>query len=257
MPRDEGYFRQVFETPPDLLEAVINAPTRHPFLIESRNHMSNPLIKICGLSTEETMQAALDAGVDMVGLVFFPKSPRHVPLSVACRLADLARGKAKIVALTVDMDLDGLSRINELVQPDIFQFHGSETPENCAAAKVMFNRKIMKAVAISEEADLEQAAFYSIVADRILFDAKPPKDSDRPGGNGVSFDWTLLKDLDLAKPFMLSGGLDVSNVTEAIAKSGANAIDVSTGVEREKGVKDVELIRAFVAAARSAHVAGE
>ena len=219
--------------------------------------MSNLLIKICGLSTEQTMQAALDAGVDMVGLVFFPKSPRHVPLSVACHMADLARGKAEIVALTVDMDLDGLSRINELVQPDVFQFHGSETPENCAAAKVMFNRKIMKAVAISEEADLEQAAFYSIVADRILFDAKPPKGSDLPGGNGISFDWTLLKDLDLAKPFMLSGGLDASNVAEAITKSGANAIDVSSGVEREKGVKDVELIRAFVAAARSAHVAGE
>lgn len=219
--------------------------------------MTDLIIKICGLSTEETMQAALDAGADMVGLVFFPKSPRHVSLSDACRLADMARERAEIVALTVNMDLDGLSRINELVNPDWFQFHGQETPEACAAAKVMFRKKMMKAVPISEEADLEQARFYSIVADRILFDAKPPQGSDLPGGNGVSFDWTLLKDLDLGKPFMLSGGLDASNVAEAIEKSGATAVDVSSGVEREKGVKDCDLIRAFVAAARSATVAGE
>lgn len=219
--------------------------------------MNNLIIKICGLSTEETMQAALDAGADMVGLVFFPKSPRHVSLSAACKLADMARGKAEIVALTVDMDLDGLSRINELVNPDWFQFHGAETPEGCAAAKVMFRKKIMKAVPISETADLEQAQFYSIVADRILFDAKPPEDADLPGGNGIPFDWTLLKGLDLSKPFMLSGGLDASNVAEAIEKSGATAVDVSSGVEREKGVKDCDLIRAFVAAARGATVAGE
>ena len=214
--------------------------------------MTDLIIKICGLSTEETMQAALDAGADMVGLMFFPKSPRHVSLSEACKLADMARGKAEIVALTVNMDLDGLSRINELVNPDIFQFHGSETPEACAAAKVMYRKKVMKAVPVSEQADLEQAQFYSIVADWILFDAKPPEGSELPGGNGVSYDWTLLKGLDLAKPFMLSGGLDPSNVAEAIAKSGVTAVDVSSGVEREKGVKDSELIRAFVAAARGA-----
>lgn len=219
--------------------------------------MTDLSIKICGLSTEDTMQAALDAGVEMVGLMFFPKSPRHVTLTQACKLADMARGKADIVAVTVNMDLDGLSRINELVQPDWFQFHGQETPESCAAAKVMFRSKVMKAVAVSEKADLEQAAFYSMVSDRLLLDAKPPEGSDLPGGNGVSYDWTLLKDLDLGKPFMLSGGLDASNVAEAIALSGAPGIDVSSGVEREKGVKDSDLIRAFVAAARSATVAGE
>ncbi|MBS8261698.1 phosphoribosylanthranilate isomerase [Roseibium polysiphoniae] len=219
--------------------------------------MADLIIKICGLSTEETMQAALDVGADMIGLVFFPKSPRHVSLSQACKLADMARGKAEIVALTVDMNLDGLSRINELVAPDWFQFHGSETPEACAAAKVMYKKKVMKAVPISEAADLEQAQFYSIVADMILFDAKPPQGSDVPGGNGVSYDWSLLKDLDLSKPFMLSGGLDPSNVADAIAQSGVKAIDASSGMERERGVKDVELIRAFVAAARGAKVAGE
>ncbi|MET1416287.1 phosphoribosylanthranilate isomerase [Roseibium sp. HPY-6] len=214
--------------------------------------MSDIQVKICGLSTEETMEAALDAGADMVGLMFFPKSPRHVSLSKACKLADMARGKAEIVAVTVNMDPDGLSRIRELVEPDIIQFHGSEAPEALAAAKVMQGTKVMKALSIEEPEDLERAEFYSIVADWILFDAKPPKDSELPGGNGVSYDWTLLKDLELKKPFLLSGGLDPANVGEAIRQSGVSAVDVSSGVEREKGVKDSDLIRAFVAAAKSA-----
>ncbi len=198
------------------------------------------------------MEAALDAGADMVGLMFFPKSPRHVSLSKACKLADMARGKAEIVAVTVNMDPDGLSRIRELVEPDIIQFHGSEAPEALAAAKVMQGTKVMKALSVEAPEDLERAEFYSIVADWILFDAKPPKDSELPGGNGVSYDWTLLKDLDLKKPFLLSGGLDPANVGDAIRQSGVSAVDVSSGVEREKGVKDSDLIRAFVAAAKSA-----
>ncbi len=198
------------------------------------------------------MEAALDAGADMVGLMFFPKSPRHVSLSDACRLADMARGRAEIVAVTVNMDLDGLSRINEVVAPDTFQFHGNEAPEACAAAKVMQGTQIMKAVSISEREDLEKALYYAVVADRILFDAKPPKGSDLPGGNGIAYDWTLLKDLDLKKPYMLSGGLDSENVAEAIRLSGVKEVDVSSGVEREKGVKDCDLIRAFMAAAKGA-----
>lgn len=213
--------------------------------------MSDIQVKICGLSTEETMEAALEAGADMVGLMFFPKSPRHVSLSQACKLADMARGKAEIVAVTVNMDPDGLSRIRELVNPDMFQFHGSEAPEALAAAKVMQGTKVMKALSVAEREDLERAQYYSIVADSILFDAKPPKGSDLPGGNGVSYDWTLLKDLDIGKPFLLSGGLDPANVADAIRQSGVKAVDVSSGVEREKGVKDSELIRAFMAAARS------
>jgi phosphoribosylanthranilate isomerase len=213
--------------------------------------MSDIQVKICGLSTEETMEAALEAGADMVGLMFFPKSPRHVSLSQACKLADMARGKAEIVAVTVNMDPDGLSRIRELVNPDMFQFHGSEAPEALAAAKVMQGTKVMKALSVAEREDLERAQYYSIVADSILFDAKPPKGSDLPGGNGVSYDWTLLKDLDIGKPFLLSGGLDPANVADAIRQSGVKAVDVSSGVEREKGVKDSELIRAFMAAAKS------
>ncbi len=198
------------------------------------------------------MEAALDAGADMVGLMFFPKSPRHVSLSEACKLADMARGKAEIVAVTVNMDPDGLSRIRELVNPDIIQFHGSEAPEALAAAKVMQGARVMKAISVSEREDLEQADYYAIVADWILFDAKPPKGSELPGGNGVSYDWKLLKDIELKKPFLLSGGLDPTNVAEAIRQSGVRAVDVSSGVEREKGVKDSELIRAFLAAAKSA-----
>ncbi|QFT29025.1 N-(5'-phosphoribosyl)anthranilate isomerase [Labrenzia sp. THAF82] len=214
--------------------------------------MSDIKVKICGLSTEETMEAALDAGADMVGLMFFPKSPRHVSLSDACKLADMARGRAEIVAVTVDMDLDGLSRIKELVAPDTFQFHGSEAPEACAAAKVMHGTGVMKAVSVAAKEDLEKALYYSVVADRILFDAKPPKGSDLPGGNGVSYDWSLLKDLDLKKPFMLSGGLNADNVAEAIRVSGVKEVDVSSGVERDKGVKDSNLIRAFMAAVKAA-----
>lgn len=220
--------------------------------------MSKSLIKICGLSTEDTMETALDAGADMVGLMFFPKSPRHVSLSQACKLADMARGKAEVVAVTVDMDLDGIARIKELVGPDIFQFHGSETPEACAIAKVMQKVKLIKAFGISSIEDIHAAEAYAPAVERFLFDAKPPKDAVLPGGNGVSFDWTLLKDLDLPVPFMLSGGLTVSNVAEAITLSGAREIDVSSGVEREKGVKDNDLIRAFIAEARNAFaVSGE
>lgn len=198
------------------------------------------------------MQAALDAGADMVGLMFFPKSPRHVSLSQACRLADMARGRAKIVAVTVDMDLDGLSRIRELVAPDTIQFHGHEAPEAIAAAKVMQRVETIKAVPIAEASDLEEARYYSIVADRLLLDAKPPKGAELPGGNGIAYDWALLKDLDVAKPVMLSGGLTPSNVAEAIRVSGVSEVDVSSGVERDKGVKDSDLIREFIAAAKAA-----
>ncbi|EFO32263.1 N-(5'phosphoribosyl)anthranilate isomerase [Roseibium sp. TrichSKD4] len=218
--------------------------------------MTHTKVKICGLKTEATMEAALEAGANMIGLMFFPKSPRHVSLTEACKLADMARGKAEIVAVTVNMDLDGLSRIKELVGPDIIQLHGSEPPEACAAVKVMHDTKIMKAVAVSERADLEQGDYYAIVADWLLFDAKPPIGSELPGGNGVSYDWTLLKDLDLKKPFMLSGGLNPDNVVEAIRQSGAKAVDVSSGVEREPGVKDEKLIKAFMAAVRDADMSG-
>jgi phosphoribosylanthranilate isomerase len=206
-------------------------------------------VKICGLSTEETMNAALDAGADMVGLVFFAKSPRHVALDRARALAGLARGRAEIVALTVDASDDALDAIAEAVAPDLWQLHGRETPARVAAIAAR-GRRTIKAIGIAEAADLAAAAPYQLVADHVLFDARPAPGAVLPGGNGVPFDWRLLAGLVLARPWILSGGLNPDNVADAIASSGARAVDVSSGVERAPGVKDIDAIRAFVANAR-------
>lgn len=214
--------------------------------------MTRPHIKICGLSTPETLDAALDAGAAMIGLVFFEKSPRHVSLETAVRLADRARGKAEIAALTVDADDGLIADIMREVRPDWLQLHGSETPERCAELKARHGVKVMKALGVSQAADVENAAGYAGVVDRLLFDAKPPKDAVLPGGNGVAFDWTLLRGLDLGVPVMLSGGLNPQTVAEALRISGLNEVDVSSGVERERGVKDEALIRAFIAEAERA-----
>jgi len=206
-------------------------------------------VKICGLSTEEMMNAALDAGADMVGLVFFPKSPRHVTLDRARALAAMARGRAAIVALTVDASDDALDAIAEAVAPDFWQLHGRETPARVAAIAARGGRTI-KAIGVAEAPDLAAAAPYQSVADYVLFDARPAAAAVLPGGNGVPFDWRLLGGLDLARPWILSGGLNPHNVAEAIASSGATAVDVSSGVEQAPGVKDSDAIRAFVANAR-------
>lgn len=214
--------------------------------------MTEPLVKICGLSTSETLDAALDAGAAMVGLVFFPKSPRNVSVEDAARLADRARGKAEVVALVVDAADTLIDRIMAEVRPDWLQLHGSESPERCAALKARHGVRVMKALGLSERGDIDKALPYIGCVDRLLFDAKPPKDAVLPGGNGVAFDWRMLEGLDLGVPIMLSGGLDSRTVAEALKISGVGAVDVSSGVERERGVKDVELIRAFVANARRA-----
>ena len=211
--------------------------------------MPRPLIKICGLSTADTLEAAIGAGADMIGLVFFPKSPRHVSLSQARVLADLARGRAKIVALTVDADDATLAAIGIEVRPDRLQLHGRETPERVAAVRKRFGLPVMKAIGIGSATDLAGAEAFAGSADTLLFDAKPPKDATRPGGNGHAFDWTLLQ--YYGSSFMLSGGLSVGNVREAVQVSGAPAVDVSSGVESSPGVKDPALIRAFIAALRA------
>jgi phosphoribosylanthranilate isomerase len=214
------------------------------------------LVKICGLSEPETLVAALEAGADMIGLVFFERSPRHVDLERAADLAARVRAfgppRPEVVALTVNADDATVSAIMERVRPDWLQLHGSESPERCAELKARFNVKVMKALGISEPGDIDRAAPYVGVADRLLFDARPPKGSDIPGGNGVSFDWRLLAGLDLKVPLMLSGGLDAASVGLALKTSGLCDVDVSSGVERERGVKDAGRIREFVAAARHA-----
>ncbi|WP_428698903.1 phosphoribosylanthranilate isomerase [Stappia sp.] len=209
------------------------------------------LVKICGLSTEETLRAALEAGADMIGLVFFPKSPRNVSLETAAGLAERARGKAEIVVLTVDADDALVDAIVAGVRPDWLQLHGHESPERCAELKARHGLRIMKALGVTSAGDLAAATPYVPHVDRLLFDARPPKGAELPGGNGVSFDWRILKGLDLGVPLMLSGGLDTATVGEAIRIGGVRDVDVSSGVESARGVKDAELVRAFVAAARA------
>jgi phosphoribosylanthranilate isomerase len=212
------------------------------------------IVKICGLSTEETLDAALAAGADMVGFNFFPKSPRSVTPARAAELANRVAGRAEIVALTVDADETAMAGIIEAVSPDWLQLHGAESEEAVAAVRKRFGRQVMKAVGIRQAADLDLAGSYMKVADGLLLDAKPPKGAVLPGGNGVPFDWTLLAGFDPDVPWLLSGGLTPGNVAEAVAITGAPGVDVSSGVESAPGRKEPNLIRAFIANARGATV---
>ncbi|SCY51923.1 phosphoribosylanthranilate isomerase [Microvirga guangxiensis] len=215
----------------------------------------NNLIKICGLSSPETLAAALDAGADMVGFVRYPKSPRHVTLDLGHRLSLQAKGRAKRVVLLVDPGDEEIAQAVEAINPDLIQLHGHESPERVAEIRSMVNRPVMKAVGIAEKSDLEAVAPYAKGSEHILLDAKPPKADALPGGNGVSFDWKLLDGLDPALPIMLSGGLNPDNVAEAIRLTRPKAVDVSSGVESGPGLKDPARIKAFIQAARTAFAA--
>jgi phosphoribosylanthranilate isomerase len=212
-------------------------------------------VKICGIKDLPAMDAALDAGADLVGLVFFPPSPRAVTPEAAAKLAARARGRALVTALTVDADDELLAAIVAHAKPDLLQLHGAESPARVAALKARFGRPAMKAVPVAEAADLEIVPAYEAVADRILFDARPPREANRPGGHGRAFDWTLLAALGRKKPMMLSGGLTPDNVAEAIAIVRPDAVDVSSGVERAPGEKDLEKIAVFIRNARKAAAA--
>jgi len=209
------------------------------------------LVKICGLSTRETLDVALDAGADMVGFVFFPPSPRHLPLETARELGRQARGRAVKVALTVDADDATFGNIIDALQPDILQLHGNETTARVRDIKQKFSLPVMKALAVETAADLAPLPGYAAVADRILFDARAPKEATRPGGLGAVFDWHVLEKLDLHLPFMVSGGLTAENIAEAVRVTRAGGVDVSSGVEHTPGVKDPEMIRAFIRAVRA------
>ena len=208
------------------------------------------LVKICGLSTRSAVEAALEAGADMVGFVFFADSPRHVSLERACTLGKLVRGRAAIVALTVNAQEERIAEIVGALRPDLLQLHGQEPPERLAYLRAKFKVRLMKAVGIARRADLDAAQSYCM-ADRLLIDAKAPADATLPGGNGLSFDWHLLEGFSSTAPVMLSGGLDASNVGEAIRVARPSGVDVSSGVERAPGVKDETMIAAFVRAARA------
>ncbi|HWG04873.1 MAG TPA: phosphoribosylanthranilate isomerase [Beijerinckiaceae bacterium] len=213
---------------------------------------SELIVKICGLSTPPTLLAALDAGADMVGFVFFVKSPRNIDLSAAADLGRRVEGRARKVALVVDADDGQLGEIVRHLAPDFLQLHGRETPERVAAIKARFGLPVIKAIAIAQASDLVAARRYDDIADILLFDAKPAPDAAAPGGNGLAFDWKLLGGHQIATPWLLSGGLDVGNVAEALRLTRAPGIDVSSGVESAPGIKDTALIAAFVAAARRA-----
>lgn len=211
-----------------------------------------PDVKICGLRTEDAVAAAVARGASHVGFIFFEKSPRNIEPDIAGRLADPVRGRAKIVAVTVDADNDDLDEIVALLRPDMLQLHGSESPERVLTVKALYGLPVIKAVAVREVADLARIEPYIGIVDRFLFDAKPPRGSELPGGNGVSFDWRLLHSLDEGVNYMLSGGLNKDNVAEALDMTGASAIDVSSGVETAPGVKDIGMIDAFFDAVRKA-----
>lgn len=208
--------------------------------------------KICGITTPDALEAAIQGGADYIGLVFFPKSPRHLDIDRAKTLAERARGAVKVVALTVDADDDTLQEIVDEVAPDILQLHGKETPARVAEIKSKFGRTVIKAIPVAVADDAAMAEPYAGVADLILFDAKAFPGAERPGGNGEAFDWGAIEGLPDTMRFMLSGGLSPDNVAAAIEQTHPVAVDVSSGVETAPGVKDPERIRRFLHAAKTA-----
>ena len=212
--------------------------------------MSDVAVKICGLTGPQDVVAAADAGARYVGFVFFPKSPRNVSVQQAKALAaEVPFGAAK-VALTVNADDALLDEITQNVAIDILQLHGSESVERVAQIKARTGLPVMNAIGISDADDLQKIVDYGRVADMLLVDAKPPKNADLPGGNGLAFDWRLLAGRKWAVPWMLAGGLTPDNVQQAIQLTGARQVDVSSGVESAPGVKDPAKVAAFVSAAQ-------
>ncbi|UEM19683.1 phosphoribosylanthranilate isomerase [Skermanella mucosa] len=207
-------------------------------------------VKICGVSHPGAVTAAVQGGARYIGLVFYERSPRHVAPPLAAELARMVPTGVRTVGLFVDPTNEYLEHVVSQVPLDLIQLHGDETPERVAEIRAAFSMPVMKAIKVSSAADLDMADAYAAVADRLLFDAKPPaKVAALPGGNGIAFDWTILTGRTWSKPWMLSGGLTAGNVAEAIAVSGAQSIDVSSGVEDRPGHKDPDLIRDFLKAA--------
>jgi phosphoribosylanthranilate isomerase len=214
-------------------------------------------VKICGLNSAETVDAAVHAGVDYVGLNFHDRSPRKVTLEAATALANRMRGRVKIAALVPDAGDEQIAAILRAVRPDFLQLHGSETPDRVGAVRTRFDIPVIKAISVAEASDLADVAAFEASADMLLFDAKPPRGADRTGGHGVAFDWQLLRDRTFTKPWLLAGGLNSENVARAVRTSGTPGVDTSSGVETAPGIKSAEMIRNFVTAARGAQYATE
>jgi len=203
-------------------------------------------VKICGLRSRSEVEAAVAAGAAYVGFVFFPASPRHLSLGDARWVLQRAPEGVTRVALTVDPSDEALDALLAAVPVDMLQLHGRESPERVAEVRARFGRPVMKAVGLGEEADLAQLDDYSGVADQILVDARPPRDASVPGGNGIAFDWRLIRERRWTGPWMLAGGLTPENVAEAVRLTGAEQVDVSSGVESRPGYKDPAKVEAFV-----------
>ncbi|MEH6664237.1 MAG: phosphoribosylanthranilate isomerase [Brevundimonas sp.] len=212
-------------------------------------------VKICGLSTPETLRAAVDAGADFVGLVAYARSPRAVEPGGAAALLEAAglagARSAKVVAVTVDPDDALLEALAGGMAPDLIQLHGAETPARAAQVRAITGAGIIKCLSVSGPADLEAAEAWSEAADHLMFDARTPEGASLPGGMGLSFDWSMLKGRVFARPWFLAGGLTPDNVAQALDASGAPMLDVSSGVESAPGVKEPALIAAFVEAVRA------
>ena len=206
--------------------------------------------KICGITEAQALDAALEGGARYVGFVVYPKSPRHLSRDKLAALADLARGKAEIVAVTVDADDELLSLIQHHAKPDWIQLHGREPPAMVAHARQYARKGVIKALGVARREDLAQSGAYENVAEMLMFDAKPAPGA-LPGGNAASFDWGILAGARFSRPWMLSGGLNAENLQQAIAASGAAIVDVSSGVESAPGLKDPIRIAQFLAATRA------
>ena len=215
------------------------------------------LVKICGLTSTEAADAAVQAGADYAGLNFHSKSPRFVALDAATSLANRMRGRIRIVALVPDTSDDQITTIVRAVRPDMLQLHSGESPDRVGALRSRFGLPVIKVISVAEASDFANVAAFEDAADMLLFDAKPASGATRTGGHGVAFDWQLLRGRKFVKLWFLAGGLNSENVQRAINIAEAPGIDASSGVETAPGVKSPELIRAFVAAARSAHYAPE
>ncbi len=211
--------------------------------------------KICGIKTSEALEAAIAGGARFIGLVLYEKSPRNMPLETAAALADMARGRVQVVVLLVDPTDERVAQVAAVVRPDMLQLHGQETPERVAIIRAISQLPIIKAVGVTTEADVRSGLAYyhpGTLADLVLFDAKPPAGAQMPGGHGLAFDWQILAAIPVDMPYMLAGGLNPGNVRECVLKTGAPAVDVSSGVETAPGEKSPELIARFLQAVKTA-----
>lgn len=213
-------------------------------------------VKICGINSVESADAAMRAGADFAGLMFHPQSPRRLDTDLARRLSDRMKGRVRLVAVLVDPDDAALQTVIAAAKPDFIQLHGKESVARVSDIHSATGLPVIKVLAVAEASDLAAASQYESVADMLMFDAKAPAGAAREGGHGTAFDWQLLKGRRFSRPWLLAGGLNAENVARAVSSSGAPGVDVSSGVETAPGVKNPEMIRTFIENARNAQFAG-